>query len=325
MRRVAVVGSGLAGLTVARALEDVVPVVVFDKSSGVGGRMSTRRSGSLVFDHGAQYFTARTVEFRKFLAPWLESGVVGPWRPRLTTLGPGRDPYRRFWFEPHYVAIPGMTSWCKDLASPVEVVLSTAISELEKAGSRWLLVDSAGIRHGPFDLVVSAVPAPQAAVLLPQEFCHRSQIDDAVMSGCYTLMLALSRHPGCSWDAAVVLDAPIGWIAFSDSRPGREPHPAMVVHSTNAWAERHLEQPIETVRDLLLEQFFSLTGFDEDAVADATCHRWRYAATSRSPGCGHLLDAERGLAAVGDWCIEGRVEAAYLSGRGLADALLALV
>ncbi|MEO0815401.1 MAG: FAD-dependent oxidoreductase, partial [Myxococcota bacterium] len=58
--RVAIVGAGMAGMSCARTLADHgVPVTVFDKGRGPGGRMSTRRAEPHVFDHGAQYFVAR--------------------------------------------------------------------------------------------------------------------------------------------------------------------------------------------------------------------------------------------------------------------------
>ena len=55
---VAVVGAGISGLTRARTLADYgLPVTVFEKSRGVGGRMATRRSDNgAVFDHGCAVF-----------------------------------------------------------------------------------------------------------------------------------------------------------------------------------------------------------------------------------------------------------------------------
>lgn len=79
--RVAVIGAGISGLFAARTLADHgLPVTVFDKGRGVGGRMSTRRvDGRPCFDHGAQYFTARDLRFRQYVQSWLEQGVVAHW------------------------------------------------------------------------------------------------------------------------------------------------------------------------------------------------------------------------------------------------------
>lgn len=61
---VAIVGAGMAGLSCARALVEAgLKVAVFDKARGAGGRMATRRGELASFDHGAQYFTARSPDF----------------------------------------------------------------------------------------------------------------------------------------------------------------------------------------------------------------------------------------------------------------------
>ncbi|MFM7274112.1 MAG: FAD-dependent oxidoreductase, partial [Gammaproteobacteria bacterium] len=58
-QRIAVIGAGIAGLALARALADAAEVTVFEKSRGAGGRMSTRRQEPWHFDHGTQFFTVR--------------------------------------------------------------------------------------------------------------------------------------------------------------------------------------------------------------------------------------------------------------------------
>ena len=69
---VAVVGAGSSGLTCARTLADHgLPVTVFEKSRGVGGRMAMRCNDSgAVFDHGAQYFTVRDERFQNCVDSW---------------------------------------------------------------------------------------------------------------------------------------------------------------------------------------------------------------------------------------------------------------
>ena len=79
MTRVAVIGAGLSGLVVARRLKGVADIVLFEKSRGAGGRIATRYAGDFEFDHGAQFFTARTESFRKFLEPFIVDGTVADW------------------------------------------------------------------------------------------------------------------------------------------------------------------------------------------------------------------------------------------------------
>ena len=54
--KVAVIGSGMAGLTAARILDTAgVQVTVFDKSKGTGGRLSSSSFEGGWIDHGSHY------------------------------------------------------------------------------------------------------------------------------------------------------------------------------------------------------------------------------------------------------------------------------
>ena len=89
--RVAVVGAGISGLICARTLaENGCDVNVYEKSRGVGGRMSTRRvDDTLSFDHGAQYFTARDGRFKRYVESWIDDGLVQPWHGRIVVVEKG--------------------------------------------------------------------------------------------------------------------------------------------------------------------------------------------------------------------------------------------
>jgi len=78
--KIAILGCGVAGLSAARELRrHGIDVTLFDKSRGVGGRMSTRYSGDWEFDHGAQYFTVQDPDFQAEIDLATDAGVVVPW------------------------------------------------------------------------------------------------------------------------------------------------------------------------------------------------------------------------------------------------------
>lgn len=316
---IAVIGAGLSGLVAASSLREIADITVFEKARGVGGRMSTRRKEPYHFDHGAQYFTARDKHFQGFLKPFIADGIVQEWQPKVVTLG-GDKPYKRDWFEPHYVCVPGMNALCKALAEGLDVRVQTEICALNRADSGWMLADKNEGLHGVFDYVVLSAPAPQAMVLLPDGFKDKDVIFNAQMQGCFSLMLSFDEPPLVNWDAAVVKDSGISWMAVNSAKPGRPQAASMVVHSSNDWAESHLEEDPESVREQLLEEFTRLTGISQKD-AEVQLHRWRYAATSGSAGQAHFFDQGLNIAVCGDWCLEGRVESAFLSAYSLAKAL----
>ena len=56
---------------------------------------------------------------------------------------------------------------------------------------------------------------------------------------------------------------------------------------------------------------------------EIVAHRWRYALVEQAAGLPCLWDGAALLGACGDWCLGGRVEAAFDSGRALAACILA--
>ena len=56
-------------------------------------------------------------------------------------------------------------------------------------------------------------------------------------------------------------------------------------------------------------------------VAALEAHRWRYARVGAPLGEACLLDRSAGIGLCGDWCLDARVEAAFMSGDRLGAEL----
>ena len=119
----------------------------------------------------------------------------------------------------------------------------------------------------------------------------------------------------------MVKNSPIGWIASNTSKPARPPMPALVAHSTNEWAEAHIEDDPGQVESTLEDEVRQLLALPADSIEHASLHRWLYANVGRAGGKPFCFDPAMRLAACGDWCIDGRVEAAFDSARQLAMRL----
>lgn len=321
MSRIAVVGAGLAGLVTARALRRGHQVTVIEKSRGFGGRMATRVSGEFQFDHGAQFFTARTQQFNDFLRPLLEAGVVAIWQGPFAEIEGATIGRHWNWEEnpAHYVALPGMNVLGKHLAQSLDVRVETEVTALEDSPSGWQIMTAAGPLENAFDWVVVTAPAAQAARLLPDASPLKALATGRRMSACYALMLGFDDAPDWPWQAARIKGRDISWISKDSSKPGRAPRHTLLVHSTNAWADANLDTPPGDVRAHLLGETSAVLGHDAGRAKQIDLHRWRYANIARQPKPPTQLDEKRRLAVCGDWLVHGRVEGAYTS----AIALLA--
>ena len=113
---------------------------------------------------------------------------------------------------------------------------------------------------------------------------------------------------------------PIGWAARNNAKPGRASEECWVVQASPEWSCAHLEDNAETVAAALLAELAEANGGPLPRQLGATAHRWRFA-RSGTAGEEALWDAEQRIGVCGDWLIGPRVEAAYMSGLLLAEAV----
>ncbi|GMT96531.1 hypothetical protein KH5H1_06500 [Corallococcus caeni] len=315
--RVAVIGAGMSGLALARVLTGAgFGVRVLDKGRGPGGRLSTRRSADGgTFDHGAQYFTARDPLFRTLVEAWVAEGVVAEWHGRIGTLTRGAvSPAKE---SERYVGVPGMNAVAKALADGLDVRFGVRVERVERDGRAWRLTSETGEDLGLADVVVAAVPAPQAVPLLAGAPALAAQAGTARLSPCWAVMARFEETVAVELDGAFVEDSPLSWVARDTSKPGRAQGERWVLHGSAEYSAAHLEETAEEIAPKLVEAFGKALGRDVRAV-EAVAHRWRFAMPSPPLETPALFDPALGLGACGDWCAGPRVEGAFLSGVALA-------
>ena len=333
---VAVIGAGIAGAACAGALHrGGLQVTLFDKSRGVGGRMSTRRAtwvgadGSertTEFDHGAQHFQAVQPRFRAQVQRAVNAGCVAPWSARVHAARPGVTGQHSF------VAVPNMPALARHLVAGVPLRLERPVLRLQRDAAGWQVVLTGGDVVGPFDQVLLAMPPAQAAVLLAG---HHDVWADSLapleMAPCWTLM-AVTNDVDWPWDATEPTRGPLAWVARNDRKPGRTPEPGVaswVAQASADWSAEHIELAPQAVAALLQSALAKLL---PAPTAGAPLHwhhtsvqRWRYATpVHAAPDAREFWwDATLGLGVCGDFLAGGQVEGAWRSGDELADTVAA--
>ncbi len=307
--QIAIVGAGMAGLSCATRLAALGhAVALFDKGRGPGGRMATRRveadGTTLSFDHGAQYFTARDPRFVEQVARWEREGVVARWDAA------GEDAW---------VGTPAMNAPIKAMAGRHDVQFGTRIEQLLRDGDGWQL-DGEGAPDRRFDAVVVALPAEQAGPLLQQHASAMGDLADTTSSApCWTIMAAFEQRLPSEQDT-IRHHGAIGWAARNNAKPGRGSAECWVVQASPDWSRAHHEDEATAVETALLDQLADAIGAPLPPRLAISAHRWRFA-RSGAAGEEALWDAQQRIGVCGDWLIGPRVEAAYLSGRILAETV----
>lgn len=340
---IAVIGAGLSGLVCAQQLvRQGKRVRVFDKGRGVAGRLSLRRvppgddrsltgrwqGAPLQFDHGAQYFTARSDEFSRQTSAWQDQGLVEVWEGEFPTLDRGElgpDPGSG---SPRYVGVPGMNELCKDMAEDLEVTCGVRVTQLQRESQGWRLqVDNLQTEEPEqveetFAAVVCTIPAPQAVELLPAEVAFREKLESVRLAPCRCALLAFAEAVPVSFSGAFVQNSPLRWLAREQSKPGRpQEYDAWVLHASPEWSLNTVQESNENLAAPLLEAFAEALGLPLPTPVYYAMHRWLYAIPEVHLEQGCLVDPLQKLIAAGDWASGARVEGAYLSGLSAARAV----
>jgi len=325
IRRIAVIGSGIAGLTAAILLKaQGHSVTVFEKSRGPGGRLAAKRVSGGSADIGAQYFTARNPAFLDFLGRYAGKACYTTWQGCL--LFQHRDGSREpFPNEERYVGTPRMTAISRALASHIDLVAETRIERMARKDSQWELIDTGGDMVGRFDRVIVTAPPAQARDLMQASALDEvaSQLEQSVsaVAPCWAVAAHFSQPLDPGFDGIRCQHPVLYWVANNSSKPGREDSGQWwVLHGNADWTIAHVDASPEQVAAELVKAFQELIG-SEIQPDDLVSHRWLYARAEGENFPGHLWFDQLGIGLAGDWLDGGRVEGAFNSASGLVKAM----
>lgn len=304
--RCGIIGAGLAGLSCADGLAGAgYEVELFDKGRGPGGRMSTRRLqtrfGEAHIDHGAPCFQVSDPSFAVAVAQWEKKGLVAPWKS-----GPPGA----------WIGMPRMSAIVGAMAVGHTVHWNTFVGGiLRNAQGLWSIATDRGL-FGPFDILVTAVPAEQAVPILALYDLDMAR--DAARSTarpCWVGLFVFEND--IPVPSAVIRN--VGMMAYAVSnraKPGRTGPEAWIVHANPEWSQAHIEDMPTNVAPALLTAFRNALNLQSLPSWEGVAHRWRYA-TADGLGRGALWNSVLNLGACGDWLLGPDAEAAWRSGRTL--------
>ena len=307
MKRVAIIGGGIAGFSCATALDSArFEVTVFDEARVPGGRMTTRKVGAARFDVGAPFFEVRSEEFRECVAAWGELNCAAPYSPSWS---PDSLPSKaELW-----TGTPGMSAIARELGSLTELKWETKISRIQRA--KTFTVHGRDGVVGEFDQVVVALPVAAARDLLVRSGQSVNALRPVRTARRWSVALEWSAQAGVEWSAGSWQGRVLDLAVKESSKPERESGERWTAYlSAASSAELTLGSDAAVAAVDELATLIQATG-----VAQMRAFRWDDGFVLAPFGASNVLIDE--LVLCGDWCTGATVEDAWSSGIAAARVI----
>jgi predicted NAD/FAD-dependent oxidoreductase len=241
--------------------------------------------------------------------------------------------------DPKWTYLDGIARLPRLLSRGAEVRTGVRIGRLARrpdGSSGYQLQDSQGRPVGEADMVLVAIPAPQAAELISRSELEASEratlgaeLGKAAYNPCLSVVLGydwrLAERP---YYALVSSDKEhdIAWLAFEQAKgPARVPptRSVLIVQMAPLYSRTHYEDPAATIVPAVAAMTSALLGEDLLTPSWSDLERWRYALPTRLVDPAALRDIGPHIFFAGDYLRGARVHLAIESGLAAAARIAA--
>lgn len=294
----------MAGLSAANYLAKYHEVTILDKGRGVGGRMATRNLGTAIADHGAQYFSVQSEEFKQLIEQLSAEKIVNTWQL------PQRSNMRFF-------GSNGMKMIPKKMAEKLHVNLNEKVILLKEN----IAYTEEGNEYA-FDKIIITIPIPQLKELLQNSAININEMDEKVLESvqyepCIAVMAVLKNPTNIVGGGIILENQLVAWIA-DNFQKGISPTPAVTIHASAEYSKQQFENNLTEVATEMLQSVEKWIPAEE--IESFQVHRWRYSLASKRYEKA-FYQLKEAIYLAGDGFGIGNVEGAFLSGLEVAKAL----
>jgi predicted NAD/FAD-dependent oxidoreductase len=311
-----IIGAGIAALMAANVLKaNGLNTVVLDKGRGVGGRIATRRIEGSVFDHGAQYFTAKDKTFLSYVDKWLEKGIIRTWDYKSDEKNKRTK----------YIGKNGMTALPKYLAQNLIVKLDRQVVEINFSQNMWQ-TKTFNDEIFSADAMIITAPLPQSIALLQSGNLSSnngfySKLDRIVYDPCIALMILIEGEASLLPSGVLKLSGePLSWIADNLKKGISRGRSALTIHAGPEYSRKYWDMDDRTLANNML---YITSDWIKEAYHSYQLKKWKF---SSPRSIYHekyfFLSLPKPLTIAGDAFGGPRVEGAALSGLAAAEAIL---
>ena len=316
---VCVLGSGISGSTIANLLSKKFSIHVFDKARGPGGRSSNKRfKDKLSFDHGVQYITPKSKEFKKFTQKLFRKRILKIWDGNhLDFTFKKRAPSIK------YIGKKANNDLSKFNLKGIKQTFASPIIKIQFNKKIWEITLKDRSKH-QFKYLVLTCPFPQLKIIA-KKYLERKIFNLKVkMQPNITVMIALKNQKNLPISSIKFNDDILSWAANENSKKRfKSKINLWTLQASLNWSKKTINRykKDSSIMKQLVSRFINLTGFDKGKIIHTAIHGWKYSYSYKKTPHLSYWNKKYKLGVCGDWFNGPKVENAWLSADDLAKKI----
>ncbi len=312
-----VIGSGISGATISNLLSKKYQVNLYDKGRGPGGRASFKRiKGKVGFDHGTQYFSPKTKEFKKFTHDLIKKKILKKWNGNHIFLNSKKKENKK---HIKLIGKKGNNDICKYLLKQVRCCYQSEVKKIYYKKKQWFLLFTDG-RVETFEGIILTCPFPQLKKLSAKYINNTFIKKKLRMDANITVMIAIKKNKD-SPSSYLFDDPTLGWAGNENSKNRfKYKYDLWTLQSTFKWANKNInknKQNLKKNSKILIEKFFKHTKIEKTKILYSINHGWRYSSNSKPFKIKSYWDPYKKIGVCADWFIGPRLESGWISANDL--------
>ena len=311
-----VLGSGIAGSTIANLLSKKYSVHVFDKARGPGGRSSNKRfKKNLSFDHGVQYISPSSNLFKKYILKLHKNKILKKWDDNHLDFTLEKKP-----FSTKYVGRRANNDLVKYNLKNIKQSFASPIEKIDFKQYFWEITLKNKSKH-QFKSLIITCPFPQLKKLAKQYLDKNILKLKVQMQPNITVMVAFKNQKNLPISSIKFDDDILAWVANENSKKRFKSNINLwTLQATLKWSKKTINKykTDKLIMNQLISRFTKLTGFEKNKIIFKRIHGWKYSYNYQKTPYLSIWNKKINLGICGDWLSGPKVENAWLSANDLA-------
>ncbi len=312
-----IIGSGISGATIANLLNQKYQVDLYDKGRGPGGRSSFKRiKGKIGFDHGTQYISPKTNEFKKFTNKLIKKKILKKWNGKHIFLNTKKKENKKHL---KIIGKNGNNDVCKYLLKKINCYYQKEITKIYYKDRLWFLYFNDGTIKS-FKGIILTCPFTQLKKL-SKKFINNSFIKKNLkMDANITVMIAIKKSKVAP-SSFLFDDSVLGWAGNENTKKRfKSRYDLWTLQSTFKWANKNIDNNKKNLKKnskILIEKFFNLTKIKKSKIIYSINHGWKYSSNSKPLKIKSYWDPSKKIGICADWFVGPRLESGWISAHDL--------